>query len=211
MYDVISMPNKLLARVGTSDEGTWHDVFDEDKAYHRAPLFKRDLEVILDLGSYTGYTTYDFLEHHRKATIYAIEPDPQNFDMMHVNLYGINRVYATNGGIANFNGTCSMIGDHFNAKQLYPYPGDTDVYTLDSFIGSLEKIDYIKFDIEGAEQVVFSQKDARWPTITTCVKVETHYNYSNEHCIKDLKELGYETWLDDKHEHCVVGMNHKLL
>lgn len=187
--NLINMSNKLLAREGTSDEGTWHDVFDEDKAYHRPP---RGLhaEVIFDLGAYVGYTTWDFLNLYPNAEVYCIEPDPDNFELMFYNLYYITRAYATQGAISDYDGVGSLYGEHYNAKKIYSYPGDIDVWTLDKFIGSIEKVDYIKFDIEGAERYVF-EAGGDWPKKTKCLTVELHDGYTKGEAAEDLYNLGF--------------------
>ena len=189
MYDLIRMPNNLFARKGTSDENTWRDVFNAGRTYHRPPLGLK-AKVIFDLGAYVGYTAWDLSQLYPEAEIYAIEPDPQNFDLMNKNLYGNCKVYATCGAIANFDGVGILTGEHFNAKKITIGDGYVDVYTLDTFVGSLEKIDYIKFDIEGSERQVF-KIGGKWPSKTKCLTVELHEGYTKAECAEDLYQLGF--------------------
>lgn len=204
MTELINMPNLLLARPGTSDEGTWHDVFDADKAYHRPPLGLH-ADVIFDLGAYVGYTTWDFLNLYPRAEVYCIEPDRDNFDLMFYNLYKINGAYATHGAISNYDGMGSLIGEHYNAKQLNGVGEDIDVWTLDRFIGSIEKVDYIKFDIEGAEKEVF-KTGGNWPKKTKCLTVELHDDYTKGEAAEDLHNLGFPYIREHKrHPHALVA------
>lgn len=206
MDALVRMPNGLWARRDTSDKGTWHDVFDKDKRWHRPPSdLAMDLKIIVDLGAYVGYTAYDYLSLFPHSEVLAIEPDQENFDLMNRNLFDDYRVYATYGAISNYTGTGSLTGDAFNAKKLIA--GDAiDVYTLDDFIGREHKtIDFIKFDVEGEEKNILKH-GGEWPYKTKCVKVEVHNDYSIEECSEDLQRLGFMTQLDESHGQCVIGM-----
>lgn len=201
------MPNKLLARPGTSDEGTWHDVFDSDKAYHRPPLGLH-AEVIFDLGAYVGYTTWDYLNMYPNAEVYCIEPDEDNFNLMFYNLFEITRAYGTWGAISDFNGIASLTGEHYNAKKIYPdNDGDVYVWTLDRFIGSIKKVDFIKFDIEGAEKSVF-KAGGEWPEKTKCLTVELHDDYKKGEAAEDLSNLGFP-YIREHRRHPYALVAHK--
>lgn len=198
------MPNGLLARVGTSDDGTWHDVFDSDKAYHRPPTGLK-AKVIFDLGAYVGYTAWDFLRLYPKAEIYCIEPDPDNFELMRLNLLERTSIYATCGAISDYDGLGSLQGEHYNAKKISSIDGDVDVWTLDKFIGSIEKIDFIKFDIEGAERYVF-ESGGDWPKKTKCLTVELHDGYTKGEAAEDLSKLGFPNIREHKrHPYALVA------
>jgi len=203
------MPNGLLAREGTSDEGTWHDVFDEDKAYHRCDL--KNPKRIIDLGAYCGYTTWDFLGYS-DCSVLAVEPNLDNFELLKKNIPKDDdwRVTFANAAIGAYNGYGRLIGEHFNNKRLES-GANVRVYTLDSLLDeayyfkSPAKIDYIKFDIEGTEREVLKQTDVEWPSRTSRVKIELHDEYHVSQCIADLNLLGFHASQDNKHDSAVIG------
>lgn len=204
MTSYITMPNGLLARPNTSDEGTWHDVFDEDKAWHRPPL-GLEINTTLDLGAYTGYTVFDLLSLFPTARVIAVEADPENFDLMVENLanYGVSCI---NAAVWDYNGYGRLRGDHYNAKQI-ELGANIPVCTIDNILQThkIQKVDYIKFDIEGAEREVLRMKEQKWPYLTQCVKIETHEPYYVSECIQDLKLWGFEAIQDTRHPNAVVG------
>lgn len=204
------MPNGLYARPNTSDEGTWHDVFDEDKAYHRPPLLgKLFPKTIIDVGAYVGYTTIDLKNLYPDSYIIAIEPDEENYKTL---LENVSRAYPNGGwgsarcAIWNYSGYGRLRGEHFNAKQI-ELGANVRVYTLDNIVEvyELEKIDYIKLDVEGAEKDIL-QLGGKWVDMTSYIKVEVHEEYYVSQCIADLNLLGFAAVQDEKLPSAVLGI-----
>lgn len=198
-----------MARLNTSDVGTWHDVFDEDKAYHRPPAWFKP-KVIIDLGAYVGYTTVDFAQKFPNAIIKAVEPDSDNYTLLVFNTLSEKKyknVDYINKAVSNYIGTGHLSYDAYNARKLVNGSNVWNVYvtTLDDIVKNLKHIDYIKFDIEGAEREVF-KTGGEWNLKTFCIKAELHGDYSKEEAISDLTILGFSCIEDDRHPNAVVGV-----
>jgi len=66
--------------------------------------------------------------------------------------------------------------------------------SLDSLAAELEegeRVDYVKMDIEGAEEHVL-RINTDWAGIVRTIKVEVHSPYTVEDCQRDLRALGFE-------------------
>jgi FkbM family methyltransferase len=121
-------------------------------------------EVILDIGANVGCAAIYFALRFPRATVHAIEPDPLNFALLRRNVAPFPRVTAHRLAIAATTGTVTL---HSHAWQgisssLVPRPNarpvDVPAMTLDVFLREhhLPRIDLLKFDVEGAENDLFS-------------------------------------------------------
>jgi FkbM family methyltransferase len=198
MDDLVGLPNDLFGRKGTSDEGTWEDTFFSDRAWHRPPTWLHDRlmepsSTIVDLGANVGYTTFDYFTEF-DARIIAVEPDKENYNLMLLNMNGCANVDLQNVAVSNISGYGRMIGEAYNARKLSLEGGDVQVVLLDDIIWENirdnKPVDFIKFDIEGAERDVIKH-GGDWVKLTTCLKVEVHDGYSVEECVSDLEGYGF--------------------
>lgn len=206
---MIKMPNGLMAREDTSDEATWHDVFDTDKGWHRPPDWLKP-KVIVDLGAYVGYTTLDFVKQYEGCSVLAVEPDVNNFQMLCQHIEVTNNqphVTVDNSAIWNYNGYGRLDGDAYNAKTLTK-GAMVRVLTIDNLLKFfwIEKVDYMKMDIEGSEREVL-RDGGYWVNQVKCIKVEVHGDYTVDDCINDLNTIGFKKYEAYYTHRCVIGWN----
>ena len=140
-----------------------------------AKLKPRD--VVLDLGAYSGLTSIlfkDLVGH--EGTVIAVEADRQNIDAIEKNfkLYknitnsSIDLVYGAmwnhNNGI-EFSSEGSMGSSAVSIVGVPEFRGGQNEkinsYTLSELVKlkNLSRVDFIKCDIEGAEEVIFEDKE----------------------------------------------------
>ncbi len=106
---------------------------------------------IADCGAYTGDTATEFIEKCRNAKkIFALEPDPKNFKKL--SAAEDERILPVNKGAWD---KCETVEFNMGAGRgaAQGKQGKTvmlDFDTLDDIVGG-ERIDYIKYDVEGAE------------------------------------------------------------
>ncbi len=206
MDDLITMPNGLLARPNTSDEGTWHDVFDDDRAWHRPPsgTYPR---MIFDMGAYVGYTSYDYWKRYPSARIFALEPDVYNFDLLLKNLYGTSVVAESKALVYNRYIT-GYIDQSLapNAKRFVENPTVSAVPTTDlELLYGEAYVDFLKLDIEGAEREIL-KRGGNWVDRTGCINVEVHNDYLPEEAIHDLEDLGFDVTVSDSLPWSLTGV-----
>ena len=113
----------------------------------------KELDIVVDVGANIGY--YTLLLAQLKAQVYSFEPEPHNFELLkkNVELNHFSNVTFYNKAVSNINGKAKLVladygtGQHklgdskFGTKTI-----DIEVTTL-----NLDKIDFAKIDVEGAE------------------------------------------------------------
>lgn len=110
-----------------------------------------DREVYLDLGAYRGDTVASFLDRvYSYKKIYAVEPDPKNFEKLVSNTSHLNNIKCFNYASSNEEKTVYFDskkgrGSGITDKKLTPIKA----IDMDSLID--DDITYIKMDVEGEE------------------------------------------------------------
>jgi FkbM family methyltransferase len=220
---------KIYYREGTADWGTLNDV--RSTPYHLPPLinsFSDPLikKVFLDLGSHVGYTVLDFCTRFPNTYIDAYEADRENFEMLEKNVYASYNIIPY---INMFNGVVSTSYNH--CKRAIPYMGDTSannayafqiqpdftdgvlVIGIDHIIKTslarhkVDSIDFIKMDIEGAENDIFLNDKPDWLWNIRSINVELHYAAAlakNDIC-RVLHKYDLDVVPDQHHGACILG------
>ncbi len=128
----------------------------KDEEY--ALLRHRDIEYAVDAGAYNGDTAREMKARFpRLKSIYAIEPDAKNFKKLskyceaetEINLVPFNAA----AWRENTRGEFSVSGNRnssVNSTASFEHVSNTvDLMRIDSL--PLERVDYVKYDVEGAE------------------------------------------------------------
>lgn len=175
-----------------------------DRVYYQHLIGKRDL-VIADFGANIGMTAYYFKNFAKQ--VYAVEPSKQHLEALNkmIEFNGITNIKVCPYAISNENGTTHFyhsqnttmfsLSDMVNDKNDYE---EVETVTVDKFMEreGIEKLDFLKCDLEGFESQVFSSEGfkkvcERILTIVFEYHTWTPMSISNlEHCLQDL---GYKT------------------
>ena len=122
-----------------------------------------DIKTIVDLGANIGIASSYFLDNSPKATVYAFEPNPRNFNNLEKNLQDwMDNVFLHEAAVAEYKGEAtfylehsgrsgSLIAKHkesINVEVLEINEVLNDIITKNGFI------DLLKIDIEGYEEQV---------------------------------------------------------
>ena len=142
-------------------------------------LVANDKPIIFDVGAHYGESINYLKEHFPKSTIYSFEPDPDSFSILSgktvPGVHYFNLALASKEGVSTFfrnkiSHTNSLLKVNLDSRDSIGVAnakskGDNEYFqnfnseievhttTLDSFLknNSLEKIDLIKIDVQGAE------------------------------------------------------------
>ncbi|MBR5632629.1 MAG: FkbM family methyltransferase, partial [Clostridia bacterium] len=131
---------EYLFKAESDPEEVWQDIIRPDKYIN-----------IADCGAYTGDTATEFIAKCKNVKkIYALEPDPKNFKKL--SAIEDERIIPINKGSWD---RCETVEFNMGAGRgaAQGKQGKTvllDFDTLDSIVAN-ERIDYIKYDVEGAE------------------------------------------------------------
>jgi FkbM family methyltransferase len=199
-------------RPGTSDGEVLWETF--AGAYHRPPpSVAQEARVVWDLGANIGLTTADLASLMPRARLIGVELDEEN-------------VVLARGNVAPYAERCTLIhaaawiadgtvayepqlGNEFGLHVAESETSTTrrvPALSLDSLLSQTPGrcIDYVKMDVEGAEQRLLRQATS-WARFVGCMKVEVHEPYSVDACVYDLRALGFTPAVDARHWACVLA------
>lgn len=143
--------------------------------------------LILDLGANVGYSSAYFLSRFPTATVLAVEPDPDNFELCRDNLapYG-ERARVVLGAVWSKRSRLVLARGIFRdgrewATQVRESDDKNDVATVDAWdIPSLlnlvggDHIDLLKSDIERSELEIFGSSSSSWLPVVRNICIELH-------------------------------------
>lgn len=200
----------------TSSDGcafTYYRPYLEFPLYWFVKNYVRKNDMVIDIGANIG--NYTMLSAKNGANVFAFEPNSETSRLCRVNVL-LNRfknVTVSDVAVSNKKGTAlfhlQSIGKSGVSSLVNPTDGARSVQvetdTLDLFTkkAGIEKINFLKIDVEGAEGMVLTgaKKLLQQRQIEVMVW-ETNEQYKNrqtEKLLKMISNFGYETvYLDEK-------------
>lgn len=122
-------------------------------------LSKKKIETAIDAGAYNGDTAREMKEYFPDVKrIYAIEPDRRNFKKLvkyseaetDIEVIPINAAVSKRDGITVFSDSGNRNSSISSTRSYEHSESEVRAVSLNTLTD--EKIDYIKYDVEGAEQ-----------------------------------------------------------
>ncbi|MGN6296287.1 MAG: FkbM family methyltransferase [Ginsengibacter sp.] len=155
---------------------------------------KVDLEcypkIIIDGGANIGLATVYLKNRYPDASIYSIEPDRSNFEILLMNTKRYKNIICYNNGI--WNKSANLIienkeagSESFIVREVFDKEiNGEDVIpaiTIGNIVSEnrIDSIGLLKLDIEGSEAMVFADNFKEWIEITDNILVEIH-NWINK-------------------------------
>lgn len=164
-------------RPGTADLTTFREIFLREEYALDLP-FQPD--IIIDAGANIGFTSLFFAHRYPKATIYSLEPEPENFLLLQKNVSHNPTIRALQAALwheeTNMEITDRGYGLRgFMVEQSTGTGATIRAITLQKLIEQyhIASIDILKIDVEGSEKEIFTG-DTRWLGVTKCLVIELH-------------------------------------
>ena len=208
-YDITSVPFTFL------DFGS----YDMEETAVLSDIVK-DNYVVLDIGANLGWYTLHWLKKTKEATVFSFEPMPDTYDKLVRNLIlnGQEIKNAFNFGLSNINDEVEFFWDteRCGASSMVNLRGTNKtvkvkctVKRLDDVFLSLgvNRLDFIKCDVEGAEKLVFEGGIETIKKYTPIIysemlrKWSKKFSYHPDDIINLLADIGY---------HCYGYINNKI-
>ncbi len=168
------LDHSILLRPGTSDVGTIVNNVIRQEYGHFA--LKRNPEWMIDAGAYIGDTSAYFLSKFPGLKVVAIEPNPENYNMARLNLqpYGDRAVLLKKGLYSSEKNQWFSGAD--TGGSIAQSGFEVECTTIPSLLErySIQHVDILKMDIEGAEEAVFSSKPELWLGHIGLLMIEIH-------------------------------------
>lgn len=155
--------NKLREKY--KDDRFWEEIWDLGE-YAQAKELEGDNLTIIDIGCLSG--EFGWWMYDRAKIIYAIEPHLPSYNELINNVTEYDKDFkfrCFNQALSDYNGEGKLTikGRGGHALSLEGSDFETvKVQTLESFMNNhgIDKVDIIKFDVEGAEDRIFSGFDS---------------------------------------------------
>lgn len=206
------IPIPLYCRPGTTDAAVLWDTFGE--GFH-LPLsdLPRD-PIIVDLGANVGYTGVDYVSHYPNARVIVVEMDKDNFAVAKLNLMPYSNQCTIIHGAAwiedgqiTYKGTQEWAYRVTQSNINHNASSNTSPsFTIPSIMNicNIQHIDFLKIDIEGAEQVLF-QHDLKWLQSVNNIVIEIHDSGTNILYREKLSEKGFLVMIHPKHNNAIYA------
>jgi FkbM family methyltransferase len=211
----------IYCRPGTTDWATLRSVFDDK--YHLPPVQRNQIACIVDLGANVGYTVAHFAYLYPQSQIFGVEMDNGNYALAAQNVqYWQDRINLLHAAIWSSDGevtynygvpqdaykiqteslkSLTSAQVEFQEKNV---PAISMNKLIDQF--GIKQIDYLKVDIEGAEEELFlSPSSTTWLSLVSALKVEIHRPQDIDNYQKFLSKAGFIAYKDTHHWSTVVA------
>jgi FkbM family methyltransferase len=200
---------RFRLRAGTADVWALPDTYLPPD--HLPPSEVADderIHLIWDLGANIGSSMAHLAVRYPQARIVGVELDADNAALCRENIAPwADRCELLNAAVWTRDGEVRYQRDGLDALSFRVQEdahgetaGDavTPAWSLDTLLrrcGEGAVVDYVKMDVEGAEQQLLREQ-TDWAAKVRAIKVEVHEPYTPEACIEDLRRLGFSAQLD---------------
>ena len=179
------------------------------RAVHRPPEGLTGVATILDLGANIGATVADLAGAYPGAEVLGVELDAANVAVAERNIaqWG-GRARIIHGAVWTEDGEISYGGDRGEwAYRVVPAMDErtaaevidtVPAFSLATLVERLApggRVDYVKMDVEGAEEFLLQNGDG-WAIRVRCLQVEVHKPFDVPRCARRLEELGFRVTPD---------------
>lgn len=211
----------LLVRPNVIDLDVLKSTFLEK--YHRCPFQLPAAAVIVDIGSNVGYTLADFRMQYPDARLIGVELDKENFLQLQENVRELGNCSVLNAGVWKTDGVINYSGkdaQSFNINTQSKEGATAEAITMDSLFSryNIETADYVKMDIEGAEEEIFFGSDfQKWLAKVRYMSIEVHdtEKHSNAELRQKIKTAieaaGFFVMQSSVHWSSLVAVNKQML
>lgn len=162
------------------------EIFEQRAYSDYFPFYQK--ATIVDIGAHVGYfSIFSAINSGPQSTILAIEPETENFNTLvaNINVNAMRQVLPLKAAIGATSGSSLLHkSDSVNNTLLDNYPGFTEKYgvqktevkTLAQLMTehSLDKIDFLKMDCEGAEYAILETTPRQVLDKITTISMEFH-------------------------------------
>ncbi|MCS5489028.1 FkbM family methyltransferase [Algoriphagus limi] len=171
---------KLMIRDGNSDIRVFKQIF-IDEVYNFFPD-QFEPKIIIDAGANVGYSPIWFKLMFPTSNVLAIEPEGKNFKILERNISGIPDIKALKNGLWYEETSLSISNPSsdswgFRLNTTNSKGGNKiESITIPDLITkySINQIDLLKIDIEGAEYELFKYKAETWLPYVRMIMLEVH-------------------------------------
>ena len=204
MQNNINDINDILTYDTQWSESIYKEIF-LDKEYEYENIKVEENDIVLDLGANIGIFSL-YAESKKSKHIYSFEPIKEYYEMLKENLKNYKNIQFFNSAISYKTGKSKIVRNFDNntiLTEVYDQFGiknenktEIDTLSINDFIDNIEKIDFMKLDIEGSEYDIFENITNYNLNKISKIVCEYHWNYENrlDKTIKILNANGFKVY-----------------
>jgi len=170
-----SIHKAIEIRPGTED----HYVIDKFLDTQSSELYIQNVEYIIDAGAHIGISSLVFSVVFPQATILAIEPNEENYDMLKRNVKSEEQIIPIKGALWSNSGNVEVSTEEESWSHRVRESSDDGSGVRSITVREAmkmicaDRVDILKMDIEGSEVEVLSSEDG-WAKKVNYIMVEPH-------------------------------------
>jgi len=203
----------VILREVSADLYTFGDIF-EQQVYRNVLRHLPKCSRIIDLGANIGLASLYLAHAYPSARIVAVEPNPENFELLKTNLkelIQLNRCVPMQAAVWSTQQTLTVDPhwrpDAYNAYRVLAQPSHRKMLdqvqglTMKEILATsdFQQVDLLKVDIEGAEVELF-RNDLAWLDRVGAIAIEFHGRSRDESRFDQiLTEYGFKVCEEDSH------------
>jgi FkbM family methyltransferase len=181
------LAHEVLMRPRSTDVPMYHSIFTTPQ--YDVPLLQEPA-TIFDCGGNVGYAAVWFALRYPRARIFSVEPDKHNYSLLVRNTSPYTNIVPVHSALWNADtsldvvdigqGDCSFETREATHDSAHAVVGRTLAFSIATLMKLLnvEQVDFMKVDIEGAEQQLFAG-DLGWLKSVGVIAIEFH----DERCL----------------------------
>jgi FkbM family methyltransferase len=172
---------RVHIRLGTSDVASFEQVF-INKEYEFD--IAKSPTVIIDAGANIGMSAIYFTLRYPMARIFAVEPEPSNFEVLTKNSRFFPNIMPIQAALWNHNRGVSIDDRHLDHWGIRvsnkPSGGMVQSITMTELLAvkCIDHVDLLKIDVEGAECEILENASS-WINRVDVICAELHDNFRN--------------------------------
>ena len=183
----------------------YHEIYNLQDYYNNRVKTIKEGDIVVDLGGNMGiFNRWAYSQGASK--VISFEPDKRYYQLLSLNANPKSILF--NAAVSHEIGELNLYeSDHLGGSNVFSGTGGKNypvrTYTLNYLFetGLIEKIDFLKVDIEGAEHAAFmgiSDENLRKVRTIAMEYHHSHFNYNvelRENFTKRLNKLGFNSYL----------------
>jgi len=164
----------FFVRPGTSDMAIFDEIF-----YSKYLPRDRSFTSVIDCGANIGCTVRYWKMLDPTCTVVAVEPDPENFELLTKNTAQLKNIHLMKAGVWPSSGLLDLEKEgvgHSAVRTIPTAGGSTPAVTIPGLMEhyGFDRLDLLKIDIEGSELELFTQGDLSWLAHVNTIAIELH-------------------------------------
>lgn len=158
----------------------WYDAFEvistvvREEYAHQLPV--KEPQWMIDAGAWIGDTAAYFLSRFPNLRVIALEPNEENYQVAKKNLepYG-DRVVLLKKCLYSEDSTVRVAGQGLRAS-VQNHGEQVETVSIPTLMEeySIPRVDILKMDIEGSEEIIFTSDPENWLPAVDFLAIETH-------------------------------------